>query len=393
VAVSTPAALVLDGNQRSALAATRALGRGGVHVVVAGEARRTLAGVSRYCADRFAYPSPLEHPEAFVAAVEREAARREIRIILPMTDASTLQLLRARERLRAFTIPVGARESYETLSDKWRLYQLARDLGIPCPRTCLVEGAREAAAVGRELGFPLVVKPRRSVMSWNGRWGATSVAYATSAADLEARVERTPYLSAGPFLLQQYVAGEGRGVFALYGHGRPIAAFAHRRLREKPPSGGVSVLSESVELDPWQRKYTEALLDLVGWHGVAMAEFKIARDGTPYLIEVNARFWGSLQLAVDAGVDFPGLVYRLARGEIPEPVPPYRVGIRSRWLLGDLDRLYLTLRSRGVGPGAPAARWRALAEFLRFREPGLRYDVNRWDDLRPFGFELAGYLR
>ena len=37
-----------------------------------------------------------------------------------------------------------------------------------------------------------------------------------------------------------------------------------------------------------------------------MVEFKHdERDGVPKLMEINGRFWGSLQLAIDAGVDFP----------------------------------------------------------------------------------------
>ena len=86
---------------------------------------------------------------------------------------------------------------------------------------------------------------------------------------------------------------------------RPVAFFAHKRLRERPPWGGVSVLSESAEPDPRLKALARQLLDDACWHGVAMVEFKVAPDGTPYLMEINTRFWGSLQLAIDAGVDFP----------------------------------------------------------------------------------------
>jgi predicted ATP-grasp superfamily ATP-dependent carboligase len=84
--------------------------------------------------------------------------------------------------------------------------------------------------------------------------------------------------------------------------GRLRAAFAHRRLREKPPSGGVSVLSESIALDPQVLEQAERILEALKWHGVAMVEFKRdARDGVAKL-GINGRFWGSLQLSVDAGV-------------------------------------------------------------------------------------------
>ena len=54
-----------------------------------------------------------------------------------------------------------------------------------------------------------------------------------------------------------------------------------------------------------KQRLKQELLDELNWHGVAMVEFKVTEDGTPYLMEINTRFWGSLQLAIDAGVDFP----------------------------------------------------------------------------------------
>jgi predicted ATP-grasp superfamily ATP-dependent carboligase len=132
----------------------------------------------------------------------------------------------------------------------------------------------------------------------------------------------------------------------------------------------------------------QRILDHVGWHGVAMVEFKVTPEGCPYLMEVNPRFWGSLQLAIDAGVDFPWLLYQLASGAPAWPDPGYRTGVRVRWLLGDLDHLYLRLRDEhGV-----RARWQAVSAFLHPLGPQTRHEVNRWGDWRPFVTELWRYL-
>ena len=113
-----------------------------------------------------------------------------------------------------------------------------------------------------------------------------------------------------------------------------------------------------------------------------------------YLMEVNGRFWGSLQLAVDAGVDFPALLVRAARGERVEPVTEYRVGIRARWLWGDVD--HLLARLRGSVPSHLSAdlpsRRRGLLDFLRWRS-GDRWEVLRLSDLKPFVRESAAWLR
>src|SRR6185503_9660028 len=164
--------------------------------------------------------------------------------------------------------------------------------------------------------------------------------------------------AAFPVLLQRRVSGVGEGFFALRWGGRTVSMFAHRRLREKPPAGGVSVYRESIALDDGLMGPGLRLLEALGWNGVAMIECKREEaTGRQVIMEVNGRFWGSLQLAIDAGVDFPSLLVRCAAGETVPFSADYRVGVRSRWFWGDVDHLYLRLRN--------GSRRGALRDFLR----------------------------
>ena len=144
-----------------------------------------------------------------------------------------------------------------------------------------------------------------------GPWPNTAVdakfvvRHAASVSDI-ARAAVELDLAAYPLLVQQRVVGPGVGIFLLVWHGQTLATFAHRRIREKPPAGGVSVYREGIAADPELVRRSRALLDAFGWCGVAMVEYKIdARTSTPYLMEVNGRFWGSLQLAIDSGSTSP----------------------------------------------------------------------------------------
>jgi len=68
-----------------------------------------------------------------------------------------------------------------------------------------------------------------------------------------------------------------------------------------------------------------------------VVEFRIdARDGRPKLLEINPRFWGSLALSVQSGVEFPYVLYQLATGGTCRPALDYRTGVRTRQLLGDV---------------------------------------------------------
>ncbi len=387
-----PNVLVLDANQRSALACTRSLGSNGLRVFTADEAPRTLAGASKYSARSVVYPSPLVRPREFVEAVADLVREHDIGFLLPVTEVSLGSLLCYPELLPPDVVfPFASRGAIEHLSDKGRLFRLAEELGVPMPKTRWLDSPTQLDRCASQLEFPLVVKPNRSRFLSDGAWVSTSVSYAKDLEELHAVVARYPYLSAFPFMLQEMVEGTGRGLFTLYHAGAPFVHFGHRRLREKPPTGGVSVLSESCGASDSMIEISEKLLGHVQWDGVAMVEFIVAPDGTPYLMEVNTRFWGSLQLSIDAGVDFPYLLYQVFTGNGAPTKPKYREGVRLRWLLGDVDRLYLVLRDR-----SGRYRWREkMKELLEFGRPRFgvtKHEVNRLGDIGPAFHEARKYV-
>ena len=175
-----------------------------------------------------------------------------------------------------------------------------------------------------------------------------------------------------------------------------LAAFAHRRIREYPVSGGASTYRESVTVPADLRRWSEQLLRSADWSGAAMVEFRrCARSGTAYLMEVNARLWGSLQLAIDAGVDFPTMLVKLALGNKVEPVTAYRTGVRSRWFWGDIDHLIDRLRysptELDLSTLAPS-RLRLLLTFVAVVPGRDRFEVLDLSDPKPFVLETRRWL-
>ena len=381
--------LITDSDNRSALAATRSLGRAGYKVFTAGEAHPSLASVSKYSARFDAYCSPNRSPEEFVRDVAGIAEVNRIDVLLPMTEITTLLLTQHRHLLPAeVSLPFPDAATVAAVADKSQVLQQAERIGVPIPRTLVVTSAQDARDKAAQIEYPAVFKPARS-RNWNGRqWVSSSTGYATRAEDLFARLERLDP-AVFPVLVQERIVGPGVGVFVCCDGSADdagvLATFAHRRIREKPPSGGVSVLCESAEVDPVAKAHAVALLNAMGWRGVAMVEFKQnSRDGSLRLMEINGRFWGSLQLAVDAGVDFPALAVEVALGRKRASVKSYRVGTRSRWLWGDVDAmLALLFRSRAQLnlPESHPGRWRTLLSFLR--PWGARYELERSDDPKP----------
>ncbi len=352
---------ITDGHWRKALAAARALGRRHIPVAVGESTWLATAAFSRHCTRHVVYPSAAATPDRFLEFLESDLHAHPQRMLLPMEDETIGLAARHRERLGRLTyLPVVDAPTLERAQRKDRVLALARELGIPTPHTVVIDRLDDLESVKGELPYPVVIKPRTGA-------GAVGVAYARNAAELTALYPRIHRRFAWP-LIQERIPASGAGIgasFLIDAGGRVKASFVHRRLREYPLSGGASTLRESIRHDA-VRDMAAHLLAALNWFGVAMVEFKVdPRDGRPKLLEINPRFWGSLALAIHSGIDFPHLLYRLARGERFPPVTRYRLGVQCRWLLpGDL--LHFIHHPQ---------RHRLLPDFLRLRRPGLYYDI------------------
>jgi cation diffusion facilitator CzcD-associated flavoprotein CzcO len=84
-------------------------------------------------------------------------------------------------------------------------------------------------------------------------------------------------------------------------------------------------------------------------------------------MEINPRLSASVEVAVRAGVPFPRLLYAWASGAPLTRVAGYRLGVRLRWLGGELDWLHHAFARPGEPdvPRAGAAVCGFAADFLR----------------------------
>ena len=328
-----PAVLLLDGLWNKTVAAVRSLGKRGYRVSVGERTRFAPALFSRYCSRRFLHPSPATSPDAFLDALEKELRVGGYDVVLAMEFGTQNLIARNRHRLGGMArFPFASADLAIRVQDKGELASFAVAHGVECPVTFRPEGPGDVHAMAERVPYPLLIKPRFS----SGGRGIVRVENPSQLRKAYPNVH-----SVYPFpILQECLppGGAALGVGVLMNFSsEPRATFAYRRLREYPVGGGPSTLRESVRDEPLCRT-TERLLSALRWTGVAMAEYKVdPRDGRPKLLEVNPRFWGSLNHAILSGVDFPHMLCRMAiDGDVP-PLAEYGVGVRSRSLLhGDL---------------------------------------------------------
>lgn len=372
-------ALVLDGDSRAALAIARSLGKRGVEVIVAADDNPCLAGCSRWSSDALTYPCPRTSPRWFRNWLVFTLGSSPETMVYTCSDVTTSILGKCRSSLpssaRVLMPPQG---SLEIAFDKSKTLELARELGVPIPGSVEFRKSEPVEAENLPFAFPVAVKAAQSDSPHR-----IVTTYSDNPRDL--RLDVTEVLrDSESALVQEVVTGEGTAVFALFDSGEPVVTFAHRRIREKPPWGGVSVLSQSIEPPPDMLDYAMKLLRHLRWHGVAMVEFKRDSKGTPVLMEINPRFWGSLELAIRCGVDFPYLAMQLAGGQRPE-MPEAREGV-NRWVIGELDSFLAAIRSGRRGSLEPIGRlW-----DLRF---GPCCEIERISDPKPAVYEYSSWLK
>ncbi len=369
--------LVLDGQTNQALACVRSFGRADCDVFVAATRARPLAAWSRFCRARFTLSG--ETPAAF-QALRAWAITHGVTMVLPLTERSCVLCNLEREVWEEAGITVGCAPDalLRQAFDKAHTIEAARACGVAVPPTRMPTSMSDAHAAARELGFPCVVKSRFS-NAWNGTHflADPGTGYARDASELERAVAAHRQADNWP-VLQAFVRGQGKGVFALFDRGRAVAWFAHERLRDVRPSGSGSSLRSSAALDPRLVGPADRLLTDMQWHGPAMVEFRDDGVHPPYLMEVNGRFWGSLQLAVSAGADFPRWWLSIVRGRAVERRTSYATGVTVRWLWGDVKRFLYILAGAPPGyPGRYPGIGQGLRELFGRQPPGTHWEA--WD--------------
>jgi predicted ATP-grasp superfamily ATP-dependent carboligase len=393
-----PHVLVTDAGRGSALAFIRSLGARGWEVTAADADRSSPGFRSRHTSHRLVYPRPTERPDAFVETIRRTVVARGIDLVIPITDETGLPLAADRAALggRAIVaLPDPA--AMAVTHDKRATVALAERLGVPVPPTCTVAAGEDVVAAAASLGYPVVVKPVASrALLPDGTIAAYAVSYAGDSAELRAACAVLD--DATSVILQRWLPGVGFGVEVLTHRGRPLAAFQHRRLREVPVTGGASSLRESVALDPDLYDAAVRLLGDVRWSGLAMVEFRRGEDGVGYLMEINGRVWGSLPLAVRAGMDFPG---RWADLLLDGPPPAdaavstdYRLGVRARNLRLDIAWMGAVLGGRRRHRYLPwPGRMAGVGALLSLADPRIADDHFRIADPGPGLAQVAAIAR
>lgn len=230
--------------------------------------------------------------DALITLVERSG----VEFVIPIFDGEVLQVARLRDRLAAAGAAcfVAPSDVIETCNSKIACAGALAAAGIPTPPTVAARDADQKA-----LTYPVIVKPDDGV-------GSKSTFVARDAAEFGVFRDRTPKA-----VVQPMVAGDEFTVELLADpSGSVVAHVARQRLETKE---GVATKSLTVDRPDLVKVAGEVVraLGLVGASNIQL----IGRPGDYQVIDVNPRFAAGQPLGLEAGVNLPVLLLRLAAGE------------------------------------------------------------------------------
>lgn len=383
--------LLTDSSTRASLAVARSLASRGVSFAVLCPLRSSLARYSRFIKLPFHSPDPATAPAEFARFVREFVRKHRVRLVVPITDPELVVLNQHRAELERDTrLAIAPCEAVCLVLNKRQNLQLARELGVPCPREFRLENRRQIPEMIRSLGFPIVLK-RSSVPSGpDVPQFRFKYLYARNQEELRTYIDQHCSHGEDP-LFQECATGEVRDLCCFAAQGELLAVHEYHAMRR---FNGSAVLRRIVQPTPDLVEHARNLLSAYRWEGIAHVSFFVAKDGRKWYMETNGRFWASVQGSVHAGWDFPWWTYEyFLNGRRPEP-GPIDIGSRTCWHVGDLLALLKFLSGRGEVPtpeGNPLT-WHAVREFLSGFAPGVHSDLFRWDDPVPALMEMWPYL-
>ncbi len=359
--------LILDGGHKKTLAIVRSLGKiGDYHLDVTAYHKRSICFCSKYTNGKIILTNPKLDAVKYKQEILSTLRNKKYLTIIPSDYLSFQLCAEIKKEIQKYThIRIANAELLMNAGNKQWVHKVAQSLNIPVPYSSFLESAEDIELLSREtvevlksaeesgdnfLKYPKTISEAKSLASvyFNERSGKVLIA-------------------------QERVVGDGYGFFAYYRDGVCKSYFIHHRIREYPPSGGYSVAAEGYYDDEIEM-LGKKILDHLKWDGVAMVEFKKdIRHDKYLLLEINAKFWGSLDLAVANGVDFPLIWAKDAEGQyLPKSV---RYGTKKyQWILnGELFHIF----------AKPSSMGRVFTDMFSSHK-----DIS-WRDIKPNMFQLA----
>lgn len=319
--------LVTDGRSLASLAIIRTLGEKGFEIHCGEDFKGSVSSFSKYVKKSFVYPSAQNQPNEFVDFLLNLTKKEKYSMIIPVRDETTLLLSKNKSEFLEYTnLYLADFDVISKFRDKGDTVKLANKYGIPVPETYFPEDTC-IQEIKNSVKYPVLIRARISS-------GSRGIKYVNFPSEFEDAYQEIKSEYGEP-MIQEYISHDGGhySIGTLFdNNSEPIAIHVYKETKQYPINGGPAVNAITVKKEQWVDDILQ-ILKTVGWIGPAHMDVLFDTSSNTYrLLEVNPRFWMSLNLSIKSGVDIPYLLYQLSAGQNISKINSYKVGFKYRWV-------------------------------------------------------------
>ena len=345
--MSKPRILILDGYSRNSLAILRSLGPKGYlcDIVVQPHPVRFYSSVEKALRSRYA------RKVHFIEKRSEEYIKDQLLTILQNNAYACLMaggtfysnlISKFKQELSRHTRVLSeSHEKMQLVHDKNTCLKMAAQLGVPVPKTYIARNEEVLQQIAEETDGNVIVKLSDSFASKGLIKFTDGPQHLVEAYKREYGFNHKENLP----LIQQLVEGELIDSTAFSLNGDPKAILTQKRELTAWLEGGGGIVNITNDI-PAIKAHTATILNHLKWTGhIEMDWMYNEKTGECYLLEINPKFWGTTQLTISAGFDYPLWYVQHALGEPLKFPAEYRTGLRYRWLDDEMITVFTQPRS------------------------------------------------
>lgn len=313
-----------------ALSIARTLGRLGVRVYLIAERDNSPVWHSRYWAKKYAWDFSYgdEATLEFFLNVGRDIGAPAV--LLTLVDSVAIFIEQNAEALATrFIFPIGAPNVVKHLANKFDMFALAKQHGIPTPETAFPQSRDDVVRFAQTAQFPIIMKGADPLLP---RAAAKQIVW--NASELLDAYDQAAASGAVNAVLQEYIPGDAETVWmcnAYFGKDSDCKAiFTGKKLRQVS-STGIASLAECVP-NATVEEQTRRFMQAVGYQGAVGIGWRYdERDGKYKVLDVNARVSGVFRLfRATNHMDVVRIAYLDLTGQA---IPTTALTVGRKWML------------------------------------------------------------
>lgn len=296
--------LIPDGSSTWAMSVVNCLSHiNNYKLFILSDKKRTATKFSRYTSYYRYYKRTTD--EAWIQILNTEIEANKISVIVPIAEEEIRFFIKYADKIStsAKLIPLPKANSFETAIDKLKLSEFLKQQQLPHPKSGFFDSTQSSFEEQLQaFELPILVKPLHD------KGGDGILKFAS-----EKKFKR--YLRHKTLFVQEYISGYDIDCSVLCLNGEVLTYTIQKGnlLGHSPyaPQLGLEFLQNEAVIN-----VVKQLMAKLNWSGIAHIDLRYDQQANNYkVIEINARFWGSVEASKVAGTNFPQLVIEMALGK------------------------------------------------------------------------------